>query len=152
MRPPKNIRFAKSLPHAFSEHGAIQAANMLNSDAAIEIGLYVVRAFVRLTQWLSMQKAFAAKLDELEQRVGAHDEQLAAVIEALRLFTAPPQCRVQPKNRISQRKPLTTPCLPPQRSTPSLAPRPAIRAKHVPRTTINAASPTSYNAKDSSRH
>lgn len=90
MRPPKNIRFAKSLPHAFSEHGAIQAANMLNSDAAIEIGLYVVRAFVRLTQWLSMQKAFAAKLDELEQRVGAHDEQLAAVIEALRLFTAPP--------------------------------------------------------------
>lgn len=86
----KNIRFAKSLPHAFSEHGAIQAANMLNSDAAIEMGLYVVRAFVRLTQWLSMQKAFAAKLDELEQRVGAHDEQLAAVIEALRLFTAPP--------------------------------------------------------------
>jgi len=79
----------KHLPYAFTEHGAIQAANVLSSDAAIEMGVYVVRAFVRLRQWLSTQKAFAAKLDELEQRVGAHDEQLAAVIEALRLLTAP---------------------------------------------------------------
>lgn len=86
----RNIKFAKSLPYAFTEHGAIQAANVLNSDAAIEMGVHVVRAFVRLRQWLGTQKAFAAKLDELEARVGGHDEQLAAVIEALRLLTATP--------------------------------------------------------------
>lgn len=80
----------KHLPYAFAEHGAIQAANVLSSDAAIEMGVHVVRAFVRLRQWLGTQKAFAAKLDELEIRIGGHDEQLASVIEALRQLTASP--------------------------------------------------------------
>lgn len=80
----------KHVPCAFTEHGTIQAANVLNSDAAIEMGVPVVRAFVRLRQWLSTQKAFAAKLEELESRVGGRDEQLAAVIEALRQLTASP--------------------------------------------------------------
>lgn len=80
----------KHLPYAFTEHGAIQAANVLNSDAAIEMGVHVVRAFVRLRQWLGTQKAFAAKLDELESRIGVHDEQLAAVVEALRQLAASP--------------------------------------------------------------
>lgn len=87
----RNLRFAKSLPYAFTEYGAIQAANVLNSDAAIEMGVHVVRAFVRLRQWLSTQKAFAGKLDELESRVGQQDEQLAAVVEAVRQLTAAPE-------------------------------------------------------------
>jgi len=87
----KRGRHIKHLPHAFTEHGAIQAANVLNSDAAIEMGVHVVRAFVRLRQWLGTQKAFAAKLDELETRVGRHDEQLAGVIAALRHLTASPE-------------------------------------------------------------
>lgn len=86
----KKGQHIKHLPYAFTEHGAIQAANVLNSDAAIEMGVHVVRAFVRLRQWLGTQKAFAAKLDELESRVGRHDEQLAAVIEALRQLTGSP--------------------------------------------------------------
>lgn len=80
----------KHLPYVFTEHGAIQAANVLNSEAAIEMGVHVVRAFVRLRQWLVTQKALAAKLDQLEARVGQHDKQLAAVIEALRQLTASP--------------------------------------------------------------
>lgn len=87
----KKGQHIKHLPYAFTEHGAIQAANVLNSAAAVEMGVHVVRAFVRLRQWLSTQKAFAAKLDELESRVGQHDEQLAAVIEALRQFTVSPE-------------------------------------------------------------
>lgn len=80
----------KHLPYAFTEHGAIQAANVLNSDAAIEMGVHVVRAFVRLRQWLATHQAFAEKLDQLEARVGGHDEQLGSVIEALRQLTTPP--------------------------------------------------------------
>ncbi len=80
----------KHLPLAFTEHGAIQAANVLNSDAAIEMGVHVVRAFVRLRQWLVTQKAFAEQLQQLEARVAGHDDQLAAVIDALRQLTAPP--------------------------------------------------------------
>ena len=85
----RNLRFSKNLPYAFTEHGAIQAANILHSEAAVEMGVYVVRAFVRLRQWLGTQRALADKLDELEERVGGHDEQIAAVIEALRQLAFP---------------------------------------------------------------
>lgn len=85
------MRFSKALPYAFTEHGAIQAANVLSSEAAIEMGVHVVRAFVRLRQWLGTQKAFAAKLDQLEARVGEHDENIAGIIEALRQLTAAPE-------------------------------------------------------------
>ena len=82
----QNIKY---LPYAFTEHGAIQAANILNSDAATDMSVHVVRAFVRLRQLVVNHKAIAAKLSELDARVGAHDEQLAAVIDAIRQLTAP---------------------------------------------------------------
>jgi len=86
----KNLRFAKTRPYAFTEHGAIQAANVLNSETATTMSVAVVRAFVRLRQMIVNHKALAAKLAELDSRVGAHDEQLAAIIEAIRQLTAPP--------------------------------------------------------------
>ncbi|MFT3830139.1 MAG: ORF6N domain-containing protein [Opitutaceae bacterium] len=87
----------RSLPYAFTEHGAIQAANVLNSAAAAEMSVHVVRAFVRLRQLVVNHKAIAAKLAEIEARGGAHDEQIAAVIEALRRLTAPDGPRHQRK-------------------------------------------------------
>ena len=87
----RNLRFAKGLPNAFTEHGAIQAANVLNTDLAIEMGVHVVRAFVGLRRWLGSQKALAAKFAELETRVGTHDEQISGIIEALRQLMAPPE-------------------------------------------------------------
>src|SRR6186713_246205 len=47
----KRGQHIKYLPYAFTEHGAIQAANVLNSEAAIEMGVHVVRAFISLRQW-----------------------------------------------------------------------------------------------------
>ena len=85
----RNLRFAKSLPYAFTEHGAIQAANILNSDAATEMSVHVVRAFIRLRLMVVNHKAIAAKLAELDARVGAHDEQVTAVIAAIRRLAAP---------------------------------------------------------------
>lgn len=79
----------KYLPCAFTEHGAIQAANVLKSDAAVEMSVHVVRAFVRLRQLAINHKALSAKLAELDARVGAHDEQLAAIISAIRQLTTP---------------------------------------------------------------
>jgi len=89
----KNLRFAKSLPYAFTEHGAIQAANILNSDAAAEMSVHVVRAFIQLRQMVVNHKAIASKLAELDARIGQHDEQLAAVVEALRQLTMPDRPR-----------------------------------------------------------
>ena len=57
------------MPYAFTEHGAIQAANVLNSPRAVGMGIYVVRAFVQLRELLSSNKDLARRLDQLEARI-----------------------------------------------------------------------------------
>jgi len=84
-------------PFAFTEHGAIMAANVLNSPRAVEASVYVVRAFVRLRNMLMQDKEFAARLDKLESHVGKQDRQLVALIAAIRQLMTPPD---PPKKRI----------------------------------------------------
>lgn len=86
----------KYLPYAFTEHGAIMAANVLNSPRAVEFGVYVVRAFVKLRQLITTHKELARKLTELEQRVGTHDDAIRQLIEAIRRLMEPP---LEPKRR-----------------------------------------------------
>lgn len=66
------------------------AGMILQSPRATQVSLVVVRAFVALRRLVADHKALAEKLGELEARVGGHDEQLAAVIDAIRQLTAPP--------------------------------------------------------------
>ena len=80
----------RKLPLVFTEHGAIMAAGVLNSPRAIEMSIYVVRAFVRLRQVLSGNEQLACKLAALEQSVAALDsgtrrqfEDVYAAIKAL---------------------------------------------------------------------
>ncbi len=82
-------RARQHLPFAFTEHGAIQAANVLSSPAATRMGIAVVRAFVQLRALMVDHKTLRAKLAELDARVGAHDEQLAAIVEAIRELAVP---------------------------------------------------------------
>jgi Cu/Ag efflux pump CusA len=82
----QNIKY---LPFAFTEHGAVQLSNILRSDRAIEMGIAVVRAFVQLRALMADHKTLRAKLAELDARVGAHDEQLAAIVEAIRELAVP---------------------------------------------------------------
>ena len=74
----------RKLPNAFTEHGAIMAASVLSSKRAVEMSVYVVRAFVQLRELLSSQKVLAEQLAKLERRVGHHDNSLAEIIDALR--------------------------------------------------------------------
>lgn len=78
----------RKLPWAFTEHGAIQAANVLNSTLAVTMGVYVVRAFVQLRELLSSNKELAHRLDQLEARIEkkltSHDEAIAAMLSAIR--------------------------------------------------------------------
>jgi hypothetical protein len=64
----------RSLPYAYTEHGAIMAASVLNSKQAVRMSVFVVRAFVRLREMLSANKEFAAKIKELEEHLGTHDD------------------------------------------------------------------------------
>lgn len=84
------------LPFAFTEHGAIMAATILNSPKAVEMSVFIVRAFVQLREMLSTNKEVAAKLLELERKVSSHDQAIAGVIEAIRQLMMPAAGKSRP--------------------------------------------------------
>ena len=90
----------RSLPHAFTEHGVLMAANVLRSDRAVRMSVHVVRAFVRLREMLASHKELAQKLAELEQRISKHDTDIQAIVIAIRRLMAPPE---PPKKRVGFR-------------------------------------------------
>ncbi len=85
----------RTLPFAFTEHGAIMAAMVLKSPRAVEMSVQVVRAFVRLREMLASNVALAHKLAELERKLEGHDHAIHNLFEAIRQLLAPPQ----PKRR-----------------------------------------------------
>jgi len=84
----------KYLPYAFTEHGAIMAASVLNSPCALEMSVYVVRAFVQLREILASNHELAKRLDQLEagiqEKLTAHDDAIAAILSAVRELMNPP--------------------------------------------------------------
>ena len=79
----------RKLPWAFTEHGAIMLASVLNSDIAVEASVRVVRAFVRLREIISANAELAAKFAQLEGRLDSHDKAIAQLFAAIRQFLAP---------------------------------------------------------------
>ena len=88
---------------AFTEHGAIMAANVLSSPRAVEMSVHVVRAFVRLREILASHKELAKRLDELEAR---YDGQFKVVFDAIRQLMSPAE--PQPRRKIEDRLRLST--------------------------------------------
>jgi phage regulator Rha-like protein len=82
----------KYAPYAFTEHGAIMAATILSSPRAIEMSVYVVRAFVRLRELMASNKDLTRRLDELEakltQKLETHDQAIVGILKALRELTS----------------------------------------------------------------
>lgn len=91
------LKFSRTLPFAFTEHGAIMAASVLNTPRAIEISVYVVRAFVKLRELLSTHKELAGKVAELEQKVGSHDAAIQSLVVAIRRLMEPPPTPPRPR-------------------------------------------------------
>lgn len=79
------------LPYVFTEHGAIMAASVLGSERAVQISIYVVRAFVQLREMLASNKTLAHKLNELERKLATHDRAITELIEAIRRLMAAPE-------------------------------------------------------------
>ena len=80
-------RDPKYRPNAFTEHGALMAANVLRSARAVEMSVFVVRAFVRLRQWLANYSGISQRLDEMEKK---YDAQFKIVFDAIRQLMIPP--------------------------------------------------------------
>ncbi len=87
------LKFARTLPFAFTEHGSIQASNVLNTGQAIEMGIYVVRAFLHLRELVAAHDGLAARLDELAALVACGHEstraELKAMVDVLRQLARP---------------------------------------------------------------
>jgi ORF6N domain len=81
------------LPYAFTEHGAIMAATVLNSKQAVRMSVFVVRAFVRLRELLGSNRQLALKIEELEGRLDTNDDSIRQIIRVIRKLTAPKKAR-----------------------------------------------------------
>ena len=78
----------KFLPYAFTEHGAIMLASVLNSSQAVKMSVYVVRAFVKLREAVKAHRDLAYRLDRLERK---YDHRFKVVFEAIRNLMEPPK-------------------------------------------------------------
>jgi hypothetical protein len=96
----KKQKYSSFLPYAFREHGAIMLASVLNSPRAVQMSIYVIRAFVRLREVLSTHKELMAKLMELENRIEKHDGHIQTLFTAIRQLMELPE---KPKREIGFR-------------------------------------------------
>lgn len=80
-------------PYAFTEHGAIMAANVLNSPRAVQMSVFVVRAFVKLREVLAQNKELAVKLEELERkltsRLDHHEKAIVHILDEIKKLMDP---------------------------------------------------------------
>ncbi|MBM3745539.1 MAG: ORF6N domain-containing protein [Acidobacteria bacterium] len=91
----QRLKFSPALPYAFTEHGAVMLANVLNSKVAVRASVQVVRAFVKLREVLATHRELAHKIAEMEEK---YDERFRAVFAAIKKLMEPPV--LPPKRRI----------------------------------------------------
>lgn len=94
----KNLKHSVVLPYAFTEHEALMVASIINTRRAVEVSLFVVRAFVRLRELLSSHKELVHKFEELERHIQSHDKSIQSLFDAIRQLMAPPP--LPPKRKI----------------------------------------------------
>lgn len=98
----RNVRYT---PYAFTEHGAIMAANVLNSPRAVQMSVFVVRAFIKMRTTLGDTRDLARKLAKLEKelkdRLGEHESAIVDVLQhIMNIIDSPPEPEAPPKRRI----------------------------------------------------
>src|SRR5581483_736639 len=96
------------LPFAFTEHGAIMAATVLSSPRAVEMSVFVVRAFVRLREVVTASRELANKVEQLERKMATHDQSIQQLIEAIKRLVPVPS---RPSRRIGLQPKLERPKL-----------------------------------------
>ena len=83
----RNVRY---LPYAFTEHGALQAANVLNSSQAVKMSIFVIRAFVKMREEFAANNAISKRLAQIDNTLFLHDSALRDLYQKLRPLLAPP--------------------------------------------------------------
>ena len=91
----------RKLPYAFTEQGIAMLSSVLRSERAIQVNIHIVRVFTRLRQFFLSNKDILRKLDQLENRIGKHDEQIQAIFQYMKEMFTPPR---EPMRKIGFRQ------------------------------------------------
>ncbi len=83
------LKYSSTLPYAFTEHGALMAASVLSTQRAVEMSVFVVRAFVGMRQAIAQHKELAKRLALLERHLADHDSKILTLLEAVKQLMAP---------------------------------------------------------------
>jgi phage regulator Rha-like protein len=87
----KTLKFSKTLPYAFTEHGAVMLASVINSETAIQMNIQIVRVFMQLREMALTQKDILVKLMKVEKKITKHDEDLKLLFDAVDSLIEQPQ-------------------------------------------------------------
>jgi hypothetical protein len=96
------LKYSPHLPYAFTEHGAVMLASVLNSHRAIEVNIQIVRVFTKMREMLLTHKDILLKLEKIERKLTGHDEDIKLIFTYLKQLLNPPQ---QPRKRIGFKTP-----------------------------------------------
>lgn len=99
------LKFSKTLPYAFTEHGALMAANVLNSPEAVRMSVHVVRAFIKQRELIAGQAEILKKLAQIDATLLKHDEALRIIWQELQPLLAPPPEPEKPEIGFHVREP-----------------------------------------------
>jgi hypothetical protein len=94
---PGRGQHRKYLPHAFTEHGALMAATVLNSPRAVAMSIYIIRAFVKMRENLVANAAILKRLAEIDKTLLLHDGALGDIYQKLRPLLEPPSAPPKPE-------------------------------------------------------
>ena len=87
----KKLKFSPVLPFAFTEHGAVMLASVLNSERAIEMNIQIVRVFTRMREMIMTHKDILLQLEKIEKRLAGHDDDITLLFQYLKQLLNPPQ-------------------------------------------------------------
>jgi hypothetical protein len=85
----ENLKYSRALPYAFTEHGAIMAAGVLNTSKAIEVSVFIVRAFIKVRQMVAGHKDLQRKIAQIERRLTDHDEKIIELVNLIKQLLNP---------------------------------------------------------------
>lgn len=98
---PSKQHLGGYLPYAFTEHGVLMLANVLRSQRAIQVSIRIIEIFVKMREMLSAHKDILLKLEQMEQKLTGHDQDIQLIFEYLKQLINPPQ---EPRPRIGYRR------------------------------------------------
>lgn len=86
----KRLKFSPTLPYAFTEHGALMVASVLNSAIAVRVSIQIVRVFIRMREAIASHKDLRRRLEVIEKKYDTHDAQIKEIFDAIRALMEPP--------------------------------------------------------------